>query len=167
MDTAASYAFLLDGGFLKPSKVGAQHLLFSKVFATGLVGEVISPTRETLKMWDGGIDRLISLLMEWSLPSPLWTFGVVEHDCCFAEIVWPHQIELQKFVSADLAWLQTLEVSDNPVVQIGITTAQKDWLVLFERRSGLEIGFHGPDEKWAELLPHLSTTEQPTAAMWN
>lgn len=156
MNTPEHYAWLLNNGFLEPARLGTRHLLFSKEFSKGLINEVVAPSRENLKVWEGDIDRLIALLMKWSDLFPLWAFGVVEHDGCFAEVVWPHQLELPKFIAGDLAWLQSPEISDSPVVQIGITTAQADWLVLFERRAGLEIAFYGSDEKWEDFASCLA-----------
>ena len=161
MNTPGHYAELLSHGFLEPVKIGPKHLLFSKEMRGGLMSEIVSPSQANLKLWEGSLERLITIFVEWSSHSPLWTFGVVEHDGCFAEIVWPHKMDLQKFVSADLAWLQTLEVSDSPLVQVGIITAAMDWLVLFERRSGLEIAFYGPEKKWADLGLHLSALATP------
>lgn len=147
---------LLDGNYLDPAKIGPKHLLFEKKNTGNLIGELIEPTRPEVKLWEGGVDALMSAFQEWRKGEPFWTFGVMEPDCCFDMIVWPHEIDdWQRFTKGTLSWLQTGETSDDPIVQIVVATERLDWLLVFERRVGLEIAFYGSEHDWLCLSRHL------------
>jgi hypothetical protein len=138
-------------GYLEPLNVGPRHEIYKKQFSTSLMEEIVQTSNSAVKLWKGDLEQLVGYIHKWSENDELYIFREIVHDCSFSEIQHLVRLKEPSAILKEMYWLQTLGISDSPVVRIGLLHSGFRWLIGFENASGFEIAFYGSESLWDDF----------------